>query len=250
MQIIETKCALNQASASFSLLRKIDATAGSPGLNFHRSTEFEMIPTDASVTNWLRKLEEGHDQAAQQLWNVFFERLVQVAQHRLHASPRGIADAEDVALSAFASFCLGVQNQRFRELSDRNGLWSLLVSITLRKLMHMLRDQNRQKRGGNFRQIAQTNDSFDGPTEIEQIIAREPTPEMAAQLAEQYAQWMRALDSEELVRLTQWKLEGFTNNEIAAKCGLTARTIERKLNLVRKILTQAASNEEIEISAN
>jgi DNA-directed RNA polymerase specialized sigma24 family protein len=73
---------------------------------------------------------------------------------------------------------------------------------------------------------------------------------MAAQLAEQYAQWMRALDSEELVRITQWKLEGFTNNEIATKCGLTARTIERKLNLIRKILTQAASNEEIEISAN
>jgi DNA-directed RNA polymerase specialized sigma24 family protein len=52
------------------------------------------------------------------------------------------------------------------------------------------------------------------------------------------------------VRITQWKLEGFTNNEIATKCGLTARTIERKLNLIRKILTQAASNEEIEISAN
>jgi RNA polymerase sigma factor (sigma-70 family) len=209
-----------------------------------------MIPTDASVTNWLRKLEAGHDEAAQRLWNVFFDHLVVLVQHRLRSSPRGIADAEDVALSAFASFCLGVQKQRFPELSDRNGLWSLLVSITLRKLMHMLRDQNRQKRGGKFRQIPQMNDSFDGPTEIEQIIANEPTPEMAAQLAEQYEQWIRALDSEELVRIMQWKIEGFTNNEIAAKCGLTARTIERKLNLIRKILTQAASKEEIEIIAN
>ena len=59
---------------------------------------------------------------------------------------------------------------------------------------------------------------------------------------------MRALASEELVRLTQWKLEGFTNSEIAAKCGLTARTIERKLNLIRKILTQTVSDEEILIS--
>ncbi|MFN7893089.1 MAG: ECF-type sigma factor [Pirellula sp.] len=209
-----------------------------------------MIPTDASVTNWLRKLEAGHDEAAQRLWNVFFDHLVVLVQHRLRSSPRGIADAEDVALSAFASFCLGVQKQRFPELSDRNGLWSLLVSITLRKLMHMLRDQNRLKRGGKFRQSPQMNDSFDGPTEIEQIIANEPTPEMAAQLAEQYEQWIRALDSEELVSIMQWKIEGFTNNEIAAKCGLTARTIERKLNLIRKILTQAASKEEIEIIAN
>ena len=209
-----------------------------------------MIPTDASVTNWLRKLEAGHDEAAQRLWNVFFDHLVLLVQQRLRSSPRVIADAEDIALSAFASFCVGVRKQRFPELSDRNGLWSLLVSITLRKLMHMLRDQNRLKRGGKFRQIAQMNDSFVGPTEIEQIIANEPTPEMAAQLAEQYEQWIRALDSEELVRIMQWKIEGFTNNEIAAKCGLTARSIERKLNLIRKILIQAASKEEIESIAS
>ena len=211
-------------------------------------TEFEMLPTDASVTNWLRKLESGHDQAAQRLWDVFFERLVLLAQQRMRTSPHGTADAEDIALSAFASFCLGVQNQRFPELSDRNGLWRLLVSITLRKLLHMLRDQNRLKRGGDFRQIPEANDPSGGLTEIEQIMAREPTPEIAAQLAEQYDHWMRALASEELVRLTQWKLEGFTNSEIAAKCGLTARTIERKLNLIRKILTQTVSDEEILIS--
>ncbi|MEI7460405.1 MAG: ECF-type sigma factor [Pirellula sp.] len=207
-----------------------------------------MQPTDASVTNWLRKLESGHDQAAQRLWDVFFERLVLLAQQRMRTSPHGIADAEDIALSAFASFCFGVQSQRFPELSDRNGLWRLLVSITLRKLMHMLRDQNRQKRGGGFRQIPQATNASGSLTEIEQIMAREPTPEIAAQLTEQYDHWMRALASEELVRLTQWKLEGFTNSEIAAKCGLTARTIERKLNLIRKILTQTVSDEEILIS--
>ncbi len=198
-----------------------------------------MLSIDASVTNWLRKLEDGHDQAAQELWNVFFERMVWLVQQRMRASPLGVADAEDVALSAFASFCLGVRKQRFPELKDRNNLWRLLVSITLRKLMHMQRDQNRQKRGRDFRQLPQANDSLDCPTEIEQIISREPTPEIAAQLAEQYDRWMRALGSEDLVRLTQWKLEGFTNSEIAAKCGLTARTIERKLNLIRRILTQA-----------
>ena len=61
---------------------------------------------------------------------------------------------------------------------------------------------------------------------------------------------MRALGSDELMHLTQWKLAGFTNSEIAAKCGLTARTIERKLNLIRKILTKAASNGEIEMGTS
>ncbi len=55
-------------------------------------------------------------------------------------------------------------------------------------------------------------------------------------MAEQYDLWMRGLNSEELARLAEWKLEGFTNDEIAAKCGRTTRTVERKLNLIRKIL--------------
>ena len=196
-----------------------------------------MLSREAAVTEvtaWLRKLEAGHDLAAQRLWDVFFERLVRLAQDRMRTNDRRVADAEDVALSAFASFCRGVENQRFPELTDRQGLWRLLVSITIHKLLHLQRDQNRLKRGGGFRAIEPTSDS--DRSAVDELISREPTPEFAAQIAEQYDRWMRALDSEELTRLATWKLEGFTNDEIAAKCGRTTRTIERKLNLIRKIL--------------
>ena len=154
----------------------------------------------------------------------FFERLVLLAQQRMRAAPLGVADAEDVALSAFASFCLGVQKQRFRELSDRNCLWRLLVSITLRKLMHMQRDQNRQKRGGDFRQIPQTSSS-DGPTEIEQIIAR------VSQLRRLLLSWLSNTitgcghSAATNLRVSlNGNSKACTNSEIAAKCGLTART--------------------------
>ncbi|MCX7421315.1 MAG: ECF-type sigma factor [Planctomycetia bacterium] len=196
-----------------------------------------MLSGDASVTEvteWLRKLEAGHDLAAQRLWDVFFERLVRLAQERMRTNDRRVADAEDVALSAFASFCRGVENQRFPELTDRQGLWRLLVSITIHKLLHLQRDQNRLKRGGGFRAVEAIEG--DDHAAVDQLISREPTPEFAAQVAEQYDRWMRALNSEELTRLTEWKLEGFTNDEIAAKSGRTTRTIERKLNLIRKIL--------------
>lgn len=201
-----------------------------------------MLSREAAVTEvtaWLRKLEAGHDLAAQRLWDVFFERLVRLAQDRMRTNDRRVADAEDVALSAFASFCRGVENQRFPELTDRQGLWRLLVSITIHKLLHLQRDQNRLKRGGGFRAIEPTSDS--DRSAVDELISREPTPEFAAQIAEQYDRWMRALDSEELTRLATWKLEGFTNDEIAAKCGRTTRTIERKLNLIRKILVHELS---------
>lgn len=200
-----------------------------------------MTAGDASVTKWLRELEAGQDGAAERLWDVFFQRLVLLVQKKLCNRPQAIGDAEDIALSAFASFCRGLQNQRFPELTDRHGLWRLLVSITIRKLLHVQRDQNRLKRGGGMVQVATVDGIDDGPSPLEQIISREPTPEIAAQLAEQIERWMKALESEELTRLAQWKLEGFTNDEIAAKCGLTTRTIERKLNLIRKILIHELS---------
>ncbi len=195
-----------------------------------------MLPSDAPVTKWLRALEAGDNDAAQRLWDVFFERLVRLVQERLRTAHRRATDAEDVALSAFASFCRGVENQRFPELSDRQGLWRLLVSITIHKVLHVQRDQNRLKRGGQFRQLEPSADSADGLSIVDQIVGREPTPEFAVQVAEQYDRWMKALGSEELTRLAEWKLEGFTNEEIAAKWGRTTRTVERKLNLIRKIL--------------
>lgn len=193
------------------------------------------------VTEWLRKLESGHDQAAQQLWEVFFERLVRLANGRLKSAERRIVDAEDIALSAFASFCRGAEKQRFTQLLDRQGLWRLLVSITIHKLLHVQRDQGRLKRGGQFRQIESLGNSDNGPSAVDEILSREPTPEFAAQVAEQYELWMRALESDELTQLAKWKLEGFTNDEIATKCGRTTRTIERKLNLIRKILVHELS---------
>lgn len=196
------------------------------------------------ITAWLRKLEAGHDLAAQRLWDVFFERLVRIAQERMRTNDRRVADAEDVALSAFASFCRGVENQRFPELTDRQGLWRLLVSITIHKLLHLQRDQNRLKRGGNFRAIEPSADSDTERSAVDELISREPTPEFAAQVAEQYDLWMRALNSEELTRLAEWKLEGFTNDEIATKSGRTTRTVERKLNLIRKILVHELAQED------
>ena len=191
---------------------------------------------EPAITEWLRKLEDGQDAAAQRLWEAFFERLVQLVDGRMHAADRRAADAEDVALSAFASFCRGAKDQRFTQLCDRQGLWRLLVSITIRKLSHARRDQNRLKRGGKFHQLELTDDSSDSRSIVDQIISREPTPEFAAEVAEEYSRWMQALGSEELVQLTEWRLEGFTNEEIAAKWGRTTRTVERKLKLIRQIL--------------
>ena len=194
-----------------------------------------MTLSDSSVTRWLERLEIGDDVAAEKLWNAYFDRLVHLAHGRLQAKFRKVNDAEDIALSAFHSFCRGVENKKFPGLSDRDGLWRLLVSITIHKLLNAVRDQKRMKRGGLFQELNGLDSSSDSIAADNQIVSREPSPEFAVEVAEQYELMMMSLGDDELVQLATWKMEGFSNEEIAKKVNRATRTVERKLQLIRKI---------------
>src|SRR5262249_47766942 len=103
---------------------------------------------DESVTHWLGLLQGGDAAAAQRLWQRSSHRLGGLARAKLQGGPRRAADEEDVALSAFASFCRAAEAGRFPQLEDRHDLWRLLVTLTERKACNLVRDQRRQKRGG------------------------------------------------------------------------------------------------------
>src|SRR2546423_6809687 len=110
------------------------------------------MPPDKSVTHWLNLLQsEGDAAAAQRLWERYFHRLVGLARAKLQGQPRRAADEEDVALSAFASFCRAAEAGRFPRLADRHDLWRLLVTLTERQASNLVRDEDRQKRGRGAR---------------------------------------------------------------------------------------------------
>lgn len=203
-----------------------------------------MTLSDSSVRRWLVRLKAGDEAAAQRIWEGFYERLVLLAHRRLLTRHRDLFDPEDIALSAFASFCQGVEKRRFPKLDDSHDLWRLLVSITVHKVLHVVRDGNRQKRGGAFRELKDLDGSNDAIAAIDQVVGREPSPEFAAEIAEETTRLMHALGDKELEQLACWKLEGFTNDEIAAKWERSTRTVERKLNLIRKIWLKAMTKEE------
>ena len=86
-----------------------------------------------SVTCWLPGIKAGDDGDIRRLWDRYFSRLVALAGARLPSNARREYDEEDVALSAFYSFCDRAGRGRFPELGDREGLWRLLATITARK---------------------------------------------------------------------------------------------------------------------
>src|SRR5262249_32214990 len=150
-----------------------------------------------------------------------------------------VADEEDVALSAFDSFCQGAEQGRFPQLTDRDNLWHLLVTLTARKAVDLVRAEGRLRRGGG--KVLDESGLLlapVGPAELEQVVGREPTPEFAAQVAEECRRLLAHLADPALQEVALAKMEGHTNAEVAAKLGCGLRSVERKLRLIRSLWEQ------------
>jgi RNA polymerase sigma factor (sigma-70 family) len=199
-----------------------------------------------SVTTWLDRLRAGDQAAAEQLWSRYYPRLVGLARKKLQGVPRRVADEEDVALSAFNSFFRGLAAGRFPRLDDRDNLWALLVVITAAKAADLRQYLRRQKRGGGKVAGASVLDDLLGDAEgaagINQVVGNEPTPVLAAQLAEEFQLLLAALPYDEVRNVAVWKMEGCTNDEIAAMLGCADKTVERRLRLIRAVWTKAATS--------
>jgi DNA-directed RNA polymerase specialized sigma24 family protein len=192
-----------------------------------------------SVTHWINLLVAGETAAAQPLWERYFRRLVGLARARLQGTPRRAADEEDVALSAFDSFCRGAAAGRFPRLADRDDLWRVLVVATARTAIDLHQHQRRQKRGGGRVRGESALVCPGGEGEgLAAVVGDEPTPDFAAQVAEECRVLLERLGDEELRAVALWKMEGYGNEEIAEKLGCVPRTVERKLRVIRGLWEQ------------
>jgi DNA-directed RNA polymerase specialized sigma24 family protein len=190
------------------------------------------MPSGASVTQWIDRLKAGDREAAQRLWDRYFGQLVRQTRCWLRHTPRQAADEEDVALSAFDSVCRRAEQGRFPRLFDRNDLWLLLVVIAFRNTCNQIKhEMARQPPNGHV--INASALAGDEGALFADMISREPRPEMVAQSAEECRRLLAELGDETLRQVALWKLEGYTNDEIAPKLGRKRCAVERKLNKIR-----------------
>jgi DNA-directed RNA polymerase specialized sigma24 family protein len=195
---------------------------------------------DHSVTFWLDGVKAGDDLAIQKLWDRYFQRLVRVAAKRLPGRARRDIDEEDVALSAFHAFCDNAGRGKFPWLSGRDDLWRLLVVITARKVVGIIRQRASQKRGGG--NVVGESALLEGPDAngegLSELLGREPSPELAAQLADDFARLLESLGDRGLRSVALMRFEGRNAGEIAQRMGISPRTVERKLHLIRRLMEE------------
>ena len=104
--------------------------------------------------------------------------------------------------------------------------------VTKRKVIDQVERRNTAKRGGKHRRLDGAMDALASPG---------PTPDATALLVDQCRVLLDALSREDpadrrlLRMIALWKLEGFTNEEIARQIGCALRTVANRLELIRKI---------------
>ncbi|HTU24630.1 MAG TPA: ECF-type sigma factor [Pirellulales bacterium] len=200
------------------------------------------------VRQWIDQLQQGDPEGAQRVWEQYFGQLVRLAQRRMGTLPRRVADEEDVALSAMNSFVQGARAGKFPRLDDESDLWRLLVTITARKVAaqrrrHFAARRNHGKVRGESIFVPADGDA-DTPG-IATVMGESPTPAFAAEVADECRVLFDKLDDPLLREIARWKMEGFSNDEIAQKLGRTERTIERKLALIRESWSAVPDDEPI-----
>src|SRR5262249_54862515 len=133
----------------------------------------------------------------------------------------------------------------FPQLRDRDHLWRLLVVITARKALDQIAYDGRKRRGGGKVQgESRISSGEPGPDEasIEQIVGDEPSPEFAAQVAEQYERLLERLGDDTLRQVAVWKMEGLTADEIGERLDCSPRTVARKFDMIRAIWSKETAS--------
>jgi RNA polymerase sigma factor (sigma-70 family) len=197
------------------------------------------LSSAGSVTQLIDRLRSGApdsgEETARQIWERYLPRLLTLARGHLDRRIRTLQNEEDVVQSMGRSFFRRLRRGDF-DLADRDALWALLMTITLNRVRSAADHHFAAKRDVRRVQPLPSSDETrsDAPRETVALEAAEPTPAEAAILNEALERRLRSLPEPDLRQVALWKLEGYTNHEIAEALKCSQRSVERKLNLIRK----------------
>jgi RNA polymerase sigma-70 factor (ECF subfamily) len=181
-----------------------------------------------SFAEFLTRLRNRDDAAAQELFGRFTHQLLALALRHLDARLRHKVDPEDVVQSAYKSFFVryGAGNLK---VVNWNSLWGLLTLITVRKCAERAAYHHAACRDA-AREVSPPQEDEAAPRR--EPFGREPTPLEAAVLSETVEQLLAGLDPEERPIL-ELSLQGYTTREISERLGRAERTVRLLRERVR-----------------
>lgn len=186
-----------------------------------------------SVSVWIAGLQSGNLAAFESLWRRYAEALATEVERRLPAGP-GTYDGDDVAQSVFTAIWAAAESGRLQDFRSRDELWWFLTAVAKRKSIDRLRRESALKRGGGRVQNESALARADGAGyRLELLVDETPGPQQLADLQDEYAELMAGLGDPLLQGIAHARLVGYDVSEIARRVGVSRRTVERKLRVIR-----------------
>lgn len=195
----------------------------------------EPDPTQENLSSveLVERWRDGDEEAAGIIYSRYIQRMMRVVGGKIPDSMRARVHPEDVVQSVFRTVFRRMQNGEFT-FSDDDDLWKLLVTVALNKARKQTtknlaarRSINRETQLSELTVDESLLQHLSGQPNISDVVAfRETLDGVLAQLDETGA------------NIVQLRLEGFTQDEIAARLGITDRTVRRKLTTIRDIVLQ------------
>lgn len=191
-----------------------------------------------SVTKLIQRVKEGDRAAAQELLARYLRRLLGFARAKLRGRKLRAADEEDVVQSVLLGFYLGAEAGQYSQCQDRDDLWHLLAKITERKVQKLVRHEDAKKRRRPVEEATSSPAGQDTPlagAKAKQPVDPHMSPDLEVAAGEQVERLLARLKDKQLISIAVFKWDGYSNEQIAAMLGCSARTIQRKIRLIRTI---------------
>jgi len=187
------------------------------------------VEDTGSVSNWLKELKTGDQNAVEAIWNRYYQRVVEFAIRKMKINPDRAIDGEDIAQLTMHRFCLNATSGNYPDLDDRQQLWDLLVVYTLNRIRKHLRECNRTKRSGMHRVVFEFKRS--------QVLQDLRSPEAPTIMADMVQSWLDRLDREDpsgqLKQIAIWSMEDISGSEIARIMKKRKSAILQQIRLIR-----------------
>lgn len=171
----------------------------------------------------------GDEQAAQQLFDKYAERLLALARRRISHRLHSRVDPEDVVQSVFRTFFARAKEGQFR-IEEQDDLAKLLVRITVHKTLRQVEFHKAAKRDPS----QETSQGGEGHDRLREVLDSEPTPQAALAFLDQLEHFLSQLPPGDR-QILEMRLQGYSNAEIAEKLGVYDRKIRRVIERVRDL---------------
>ena len=188
-----------------------------------------------SITKLIANFGDMEEEAAQVIWDRFFQRLCNYADQKVFKKHQRFFDGQDVAGSAMFALLDGLKHGKFQDIENRDQLWQLLTTIAARKTINRGRHHDRQKRGGGRIRGGSVFESGNSEANLAEYVVGCDDPAKFVEFEMTCQDLLSALPDEQYRRISLLRLAGHSNREIADEFNCSSRTIDRKLETIRLI---------------